>query len=68
MLATHKVAVVDLLQLRHFQAVARHQHVSRAAAELRIAQPALSRSIATLCVCKHEYMTILVLDSMSEPS
>src|SRR6516162_4603505 len=45
---THKVAVVDLLQLRHFQAVARHQHVSRAAAELRIAQPALSRSIARL--------------------
>ena len=45
---THKVAVVDLLQLRHFQVVARHQHVSRAAAELRVAQPALSRSIARL--------------------
>jgi DNA-binding transcriptional LysR family regulator len=45
---THKVAVVDLLQLRYFQAVARHQHVSRAAAELRVAQPALSRSIARL--------------------
>jgi DNA-binding transcriptional LysR family regulator len=39
---------VDLLQLRYFQAVARHEHVSRAAEELRVAQPALSRSIARL--------------------
>lgn len=39
---------MDLVQLRHFQAVARHQHVSRAAAELGVAQPALSRSIARL--------------------
>jgi DNA-binding transcriptional LysR family regulator len=39
---------VDLLQLHYFQAVARHQHVSRAAAELHVAQPALSRSIARL--------------------
>ena len=39
---------MDLLQLRYFQAVARHQHVSRAAAELRVAQPALSRAIARL--------------------
>jgi len=39
---------VDLSQLRYFQAVARHEHVSRAAAELRVAQPALSRSIARL--------------------
>jgi len=40
--------MVDLLQLRYFQAVAHHQHVSRAAAELHVAQPALSRSIARL--------------------
>jgi DNA-binding transcriptional LysR family regulator len=39
---------MDLIQLRYFQAVARRQHVSRAAAELRVAQPALSRAIARL--------------------
>jgi DNA-binding transcriptional LysR family regulator len=39
---------VDLLQLRYFQAVARCQHVSRAADELHVAQPAVSRSIARL--------------------
>lgn len=39
---------MDLLQLRYFQAVARHEHVSRAAAELRVAQPSLSRTIARL--------------------
>lgn len=39
---------MDLLQLRYFQAVARYQHVSRAAADLRVAQPALSRTIARL--------------------
>lgn len=39
---------MDLLQLRYFQTVARHQHVSRAARELRVAQPALSRVIARL--------------------
>ena len=44
----YKLRVVDLLQLRYFQAVARHEHVSRAAAELHVAQPALSRSIARL--------------------
>ena len=46
MLCEHKA--MDLIQLRYFQAVARHQHVSRAAAELRVAQPALSRAIARL--------------------
>ena len=40
--------LMDLLQLRYFQAVARHQHVSRAAEELRVAQPSLSRTIARL--------------------
>jgi DNA-binding transcriptional LysR family regulator len=48
MRSAHKLASVDLLQLRYFQAVARHQNVSRAAEELRVAQPALSRSIARL--------------------
>jgi DNA-binding transcriptional LysR family regulator len=46
MLCEHKD--MDLLQLRYFQAVARHQHVSRAATELRVAQPALSRAIGRL--------------------
>lgn len=40
--------LVELLQLRAFQAVARHQHVSRAADELNLAQPAVSRTIARL--------------------
>jgi DNA-binding transcriptional LysR family regulator len=39
---------MDLLQLRYFQTVARYQHVSRAAGELRVAQPALSRTLARL--------------------
>lgn len=39
---------MDLLQLRYFQAVARREHLSRAAAELRVAQPSLSRAIARL--------------------
>ncbi|MFH8572433.1 LysR family transcriptional regulator [Streptomyces sp. NPDC017993] len=39
---------MDLLSLRYFQAVARHQHISRAAEELRVAQPSVSRSIIRL--------------------
>jgi DNA-binding transcriptional LysR family regulator len=39
---------VDLLQLRYFQAVARREHVSRAAGDLHVAQPSLSRAIARL--------------------
>ncbi|OMI38102.1 LysR family transcriptional regulator [Streptomyces sparsogenes] len=39
---------MDLLQLRYFQVVARHEHISRAAEELRVAQPSLSRTIARL--------------------
>lgn len=39
---------MDLLQLRYFQAVARHEHISRAAEELRVAQPSVSRTIARL--------------------
>ncbi|MEU8434402.1 LysR substrate-binding domain-containing protein [Streptomyces sp. NPDC029216] len=39
---------MDLLALRCFQVVARHEHISRAAAELRVAQPSVSRTIARL--------------------
>lgn len=39
---------MDLLQLRYFQAVARAEHVSRAADQLRVAQPSLSRNLARL--------------------
>ncbi len=39
---------MDLLQLHYFRTVARLEHVTRAAEELRIAQPALSKTIARL--------------------
>ncbi|MFI5645339.1 LysR family transcriptional regulator [Kitasatospora sp. NPDC051705] len=39
---------MDLLSLRYFQTVARHQHISRAAEELRVAQPSVSRTIIRL--------------------
>ncbi|MFG2141204.1 LysR family transcriptional regulator [Streptomyces sp. NPDC048650] len=39
---------MDLLSLRCFRVVARHEHISRAAEELRVAQPSVSRTIARL--------------------
>jgi DNA-binding transcriptional LysR family regulator len=39
---------MDLLQLRYFQVVARLENVTRAAKELHIAQPSLSKTIARL--------------------
>jgi LysR family transcriptional regulator, transcription activator of glutamate synthase operon len=39
---------MELLQLRYFRTVARMEHMTRAAQELRIAQPALSKTIARL--------------------
>ncbi|GAA2347041.1 LysR family transcriptional regulator [Streptomyces kunmingensis] len=39
---------MDLLQLRYFQTVARFEHISRAAEELGVAQPSVSRTIARL--------------------
>lgn len=39
---------MELLQLRYFQTVARLEHITRAAEELQIAQPSLSKTIARL--------------------
>lgn len=39
---------MDLLALSYFRAVARHEHISRAADELRVAQPSVSRTISRL--------------------
>ncbi|TDF94752.1 LysR family transcriptional regulator [Paenibacillus piri] len=39
---------MELLQLQYFRTVARLEHMTRAAQELRIAQPALSKTIARL--------------------
>lgn len=43
-----RLTAVDLLALRYFQAVARREHISRAAEDLRVAQPSVSRTIARL--------------------
>ena len=40
--------LMELLQLRYFMVAARHQHITHAAEELHIAQPALSQSIQRL--------------------
>ena len=37
-----------LSQLEYFRVVAKHEHISHAAEELRIAQPALSTTISKL--------------------
>jgi len=42
------VLFIDILQLRYFQVTAKHEHLTRAAAELNISQPALSKMIAKL--------------------
>lgn len=47
---------MDLLPLRYFQVVARYEHISRAAEELRVAQPSVSRTVARL---EHELGTPL---------
>lgn len=39
---------MDLLQLKYFQEVAKHQHLTKAAQELNISQPALSKMISKL--------------------
>ncbi|WP_251553950.1 LysR family transcriptional regulator [Neobacillus muris] len=39
---------MELLQLKYFQTVARHEHMTKAAMELNIAQPSLSKTISRL--------------------
>lgn len=39
---------MELLQLKYFMAVARHQHVTKAAEELFVAQPSISQAISRL--------------------
>lgn len=39
---------MDLLQLKYFQTVAMHEHMTHAADELHVAQPSLSKAIGRL--------------------
>ncbi|WP_421383584.1 LysR substrate-binding domain-containing protein [Bacillus salacetis] len=39
---------MELLQLKYFQVVAKHEHMTKAAEELQIAQPSLSKTISRL--------------------
>lgn len=39
---------MDLLQMRYFQEVAKHQHLTKAAHALNVSQPALSKTISKL--------------------
>ncbi|HSH77619.1 MAG TPA: LysR family transcriptional regulator, partial [Herpetosiphonaceae bacterium] len=39
---------MELRHLRYFEAIARHGHVSRAARELHLAQPSLSKQLRVL--------------------
>lgn len=42
------MSIIELLQLEYFRTVAKHEHMTRAADELHIAQPSLSKTIARL--------------------
>ncbi|MDO4281683.1 MAG: LysR family transcriptional regulator [Peptococcaceae bacterium] len=39
---------MDLLQLRYFIAIAEHQHITKAARELRVSQPSLSNTLSRI--------------------
>jgi len=43
-----KGSVMELLQLKYFRTIARFEHMTRAAEELHIAQPALSKTVSLL--------------------
>jgi DNA-binding transcriptional LysR family regulator len=58
------MADLDLRLVRYFIAVAEHQNIGRAAAELRVAQPSLSRQIQRL----EEQLGVRLLDRTSHGS
>ncbi|MGI5261198.1 LysR family transcriptional regulator [Streptomyces angustmyceticus] len=58
---------MDLLSLRYFREVARREHVSRAAGELRVAQPSVSRTIARLEVPLAVRERVTVAEIADEP-